>query len=156
MSILSFQGIANRIVEDFIERHGNVTWSDIEQSLAAAPEYAKLGGYWRFHQKRATPPELRNAAKEFDRRPARRRVTLFDCPQRQSAVETRASTCVRGCAGKKCTGLSGYPPISACTPNPVRLHAIRTNTIGSMLVGIGTPPSVQRKTPIRPAPTPRR
>ena len=37
ISILSFQGIANRIVEDFIHSHGNVTWSDIEQSLAAAP-----------------------------------------------------------------------------------------------------------------------
>jgi hypothetical protein len=49
MSILSFQGIANRIVEDFIHRHGNVTWSDIEQGLAAAPACSKLGGYWLFH-----------------------------------------------------------------------------------------------------------
>jgi hypothetical protein len=49
MSILSFQGIANRIVEDFIDRHGNVTWSDIEQTLAVAPTCAKLSGYWLFH-----------------------------------------------------------------------------------------------------------
>jgi hypothetical protein len=49
MSILSFQGIANRIVEDFIQRHGNVTWFDIEQALAASPTCPKLAGYWRFH-----------------------------------------------------------------------------------------------------------
>lgn len=49
MSILSYQGIANRIVEDFIQQHGNVTWSDIEQALAASPTCPKLDGYWRFH-----------------------------------------------------------------------------------------------------------
>jgi hypothetical protein len=49
MSVLSFQGIADRVARDFIDRYGNVTWSDIEQSYAAAPECAKLGGYWRFH-----------------------------------------------------------------------------------------------------------
>jgi hypothetical protein len=36
MSILSFQGIANRVAEDFIYKHGNVGWSDIEQALAAS------------------------------------------------------------------------------------------------------------------------
>src|SRR6516162_3863105 len=49
MSILSFQGIADRVVEDFIDKNGNVTWSDIEQSLATWPTCAKLGGYWLFH-----------------------------------------------------------------------------------------------------------
>jgi hypothetical protein len=44
MSILSYQGIANRIVEDFIQQHGNVTWSDIEQTLAASPTSA-IGGF---------------------------------------------------------------------------------------------------------------
>ena len=49
MSILSFQGIANRVAEDFIHKHGNVGWSDIEQALAASPSCPKLGGYWLFH-----------------------------------------------------------------------------------------------------------
>jgi hypothetical protein len=49
MSILSFQGIANRNVEDFIDRHGNVTWSDIQQALTTSPTCSKLGGYWLFH-----------------------------------------------------------------------------------------------------------
>ena len=49
MSILSFHGIADRVVEDFIDKNGNVTWSDIEQSLATWPTCAKLGGYWLFH-----------------------------------------------------------------------------------------------------------
>jgi hypothetical protein len=49
MSILSFQGIANRVAEDFIHRHGNVGWSDIEQTLALSPSCPKLGGYWLFN-----------------------------------------------------------------------------------------------------------
>ena len=49
MSILSFQGIANRVAEDFIHRHGNVAWFDVEQALAASPSCRKLGGYWLFH-----------------------------------------------------------------------------------------------------------
>jgi hypothetical protein len=48
MSILSFQGIANRVAEDFIHRHGNVGWFDVEQALAASP-CPTLGGYWLFH-----------------------------------------------------------------------------------------------------------
>jgi hypothetical protein len=49
MSILSFQGIANRVAEDFIHRHGNVGWFDVEQALAASPSCPKLGAYWLFH-----------------------------------------------------------------------------------------------------------
>ena len=49
MSVLSFQGIADRVAQDFIDRHGNVTWSAIEQALAASPSCPKLGGYWLFH-----------------------------------------------------------------------------------------------------------
>ena len=49
MSVLSFQGIANRVAEDFIYKHGNVGWSDIEQTLAASPSCPKLVGYWLFH-----------------------------------------------------------------------------------------------------------
>ena len=49
MSVLSFQGIADRVAEDFIDRHGNVDWSAIEQALAASPSCPKLDGYWLFH-----------------------------------------------------------------------------------------------------------
>jgi hypothetical protein len=49
MSVLSYQGIADRVAEDFIYKHGNVRWSDIEQALAASPPCPKLGGYWLFH-----------------------------------------------------------------------------------------------------------
>jgi hypothetical protein len=49
MSVLSFQGIADRVAQDFIDRHGNVTWPAIEQALASSPPCPKLGGYWLFH-----------------------------------------------------------------------------------------------------------
>jgi hypothetical protein len=49
MSILSFQGIADRVAEGFIYKHGNVGWSDIEQALAASPSCPKLDGYWLFY-----------------------------------------------------------------------------------------------------------
>jgi hypothetical protein len=67
MSILSFQGIANRVAEDFIHKHGNVGWSDIEQALAASPSCRKLGGYWlfnycRYHKTSGTCAEPANIA----------------------------------------------------------------------------------------------
>jgi hypothetical protein len=49
MSIVSLQGIANRVAEDFIYKHGSVGWCDIEQTLGASPSCPKLGGYWLFH-----------------------------------------------------------------------------------------------------------
>jgi hypothetical protein len=49
MSVLSFQGIADRVAQDFIDRHGNVTWSAVAQALAASPSCSKLGGYWLFY-----------------------------------------------------------------------------------------------------------
>ena len=49
MTILSFQGIADRVAHDFIDRHGNITWSVIEQAVAASPSCQKLGGYWLFN-----------------------------------------------------------------------------------------------------------
>ena len=49
MSILSYQGIANRVAEGFIRDHGNVTWSDISHALAQPQACKKLDGYWRFY-----------------------------------------------------------------------------------------------------------
>ena len=50
MSVMSFQGIANRVAEGYLDRHGNVTWADIDASLVRQPACPKLGGYWRFDQ----------------------------------------------------------------------------------------------------------
>jgi hypothetical protein len=50
MSILSYQGISNRVAEDFIHKHGNVSWSEIKDALAETPACPKLGGYWRFNR----------------------------------------------------------------------------------------------------------
>jgi hypothetical protein len=48
MSILSFQGISYQVAENFIHKHGNVTWTEIELALAEPPSCPLLGGYWRF------------------------------------------------------------------------------------------------------------
>jgi hypothetical protein len=48
MSILSFQGISDEVAENFIHKHGNVTWGEVEQALRGRPSCPKLGGYWQF------------------------------------------------------------------------------------------------------------
>ena len=37
MSELSFQGISDAVAEGYIDRHGNVTWAEIEDALATNP-----------------------------------------------------------------------------------------------------------------------
>ncbi len=49
MVILSFQGIADRVAEGFINQHGNLTWAEIEGAIGRSPSCHKLGGYWLFH-----------------------------------------------------------------------------------------------------------
>jgi hypothetical protein len=49
MSILSFQGIANRVARDFMDKHGNIGWAEVEHALARSPSCPKLGGYWLFY-----------------------------------------------------------------------------------------------------------
>jgi hypothetical protein len=49
VSMLSYQGIADRVAEGFIREHGNVGWSDIDRGLAQLPSCPKLTGYWRFY-----------------------------------------------------------------------------------------------------------
>ncbi len=48
MSILSFQGISDQVAENYIHKHGNVTWVEIDQALTQSPSCPQLGGYWRF------------------------------------------------------------------------------------------------------------
>ena len=46
---LSYQGIADRIAYDYMQRHGQARWARIRASLARNPSCPKLGGYWRFY-----------------------------------------------------------------------------------------------------------
>jgi hypothetical protein len=46
---LSYQGIADRIAQDYMQRHGKARWARIKTSLALNPSCPKLGGYWRFY-----------------------------------------------------------------------------------------------------------
>ncbi len=45
---VSHQGISDAVADRYIDRHGNVTWAEIEISLATNPSCAKLEGYWAF------------------------------------------------------------------------------------------------------------
>ena len=48
MWILSFQGISDAVADGYIDRNGNVTWSEIKRSLRQKPGCHKLQGYWGF------------------------------------------------------------------------------------------------------------
>ena len=48
MRMLSFQGISDAVADGYMDRHGNVTWAEIEASLATNPGCDKLQGYWAF------------------------------------------------------------------------------------------------------------
>ena len=50
MGELSFQGIADRVAEGYIARHGNVTWDDVATSLQRPRLCAKLAAYSTFTQ----------------------------------------------------------------------------------------------------------
>ena len=45
---VSHQGISDAVADGYIDRHGNVTWADIEGALATNPSCDKLDGYWAF------------------------------------------------------------------------------------------------------------
>src|ERR1019366_2666141 len=48
MNELSYQGISDRIAEQYLDQHGNITWADVEFALTNKPSCPKLGGYWLF------------------------------------------------------------------------------------------------------------
>ena len=50
MGELSFQGIADRVAEGYIARHGNVTWDDVATGLQRPTLCAKLAAYSTFTQ----------------------------------------------------------------------------------------------------------
>ena len=49
MSALSYQGISDRVAYEYMERHGQATWSDLESKLARPVSCPKLKSYWHFH-----------------------------------------------------------------------------------------------------------
>ena len=49
MAALSYQGIADAVAYDYMERHGRASWRDIEQKLSQGANCPKLKSYWHFH-----------------------------------------------------------------------------------------------------------
>jgi hypothetical protein len=49
VSILSYQGIADQVAFDYMERHGQATWQVIASDLRRAPTCPKLSSYWQFY-----------------------------------------------------------------------------------------------------------
>ena len=48
-SALSYQGISDRVAYEYMERHGYVTWHDVEQKLGQGVGCPKLESYWHFN-----------------------------------------------------------------------------------------------------------
>jgi hypothetical protein len=46
---VSYQGIADRVAYQYMERHGRVTWQAIAKGFADVPSCPKLKSYWHFH-----------------------------------------------------------------------------------------------------------
>jgi hypothetical protein len=46
---LSYQGIADQVAFDYMERHGQATWHVIASDLHRRPSCPKLKSYWHFH-----------------------------------------------------------------------------------------------------------
>ena len=49
METISYQGIADRIASDYLDRHGRVQWADVENGLKRPDPCPKLATYWTFH-----------------------------------------------------------------------------------------------------------
>ena len=49
MAAVSYQGIADAIAYDYMERHGRAAWRDIDQKLGRGVSCPKLKSYWHFH-----------------------------------------------------------------------------------------------------------
>ena len=49
MAALSYQGIADQVAYEYMERHGRAAWRDIDQKLGQGVSCPKLKSYWHFH-----------------------------------------------------------------------------------------------------------
>jgi hypothetical protein len=48
MDSFSYQGISNRVADQYIRQHGNATWRQIARLLASSPPCPRLVNYWSF------------------------------------------------------------------------------------------------------------
>ena len=49
MEVISYQGIADRVASDYLDRHGRVQWADVKNGLRRPDRCRKLATYWTFH-----------------------------------------------------------------------------------------------------------
>jgi hypothetical protein len=49
INVLSFQGIADAVAQQYIDDHGQATWAGISRDLAGPPTCRKLHSYWEFY-----------------------------------------------------------------------------------------------------------
>src|ERR1700723_2046701 len=49
VAALSYQGISDQVAAEYMERHGQARWGDIEQKLARGTTCPKLKSYWHFY-----------------------------------------------------------------------------------------------------------
>src|SRR4051812_13736035 len=49
VEVLSYQGVSDPIAWSYMDRHGRVCFSDLEQALRARPSCSRLTSYWHFH-----------------------------------------------------------------------------------------------------------
>jgi hypothetical protein len=50
ITALSYQGISNGAASAYLEKHGSVSWAEIEHHLSKGPPCPKLKSYWHFDQ----------------------------------------------------------------------------------------------------------
>ena len=82
IAALSYQGIANAIASDYMQRHGRVTWRAIKHKLNRGATCPKLTSYWQFYDCRYS--KLHRTCAE----PAH----IGHCPCRAMTCATAAST----------------------------------------------------------------
>ena len=64
ISALSYQGISDRIADNYMEQHGYLQWRDINEKLARGATCPKLKSYWQFYDCHYT--KLRRTCAELD------------------------------------------------------------------------------------------
>jgi hypothetical protein len=50
LTTFSLQGISNSVAQDYMDKHGTASWSDIEASLRNAPPCPRLRSYWKYER----------------------------------------------------------------------------------------------------------
>ena len=50
VEVLSYQGVSDAIAWGYMDQHGRVCFSDIDQALRTRPSCPRLTSYWHFHE----------------------------------------------------------------------------------------------------------